>query len=176
VPTEDSGQARGKGTYFVLYAVIWNISTCFALIAFKLTVFIMLPEDLTHTTQLSRFRDALSALPLSLPSGSSVYSFINWSPDPEMLEDYGAECSVLNAHLEHVFGLRAVTLLTFTERGPGIESLADLFAHYLGGDFQEKSVILKWLEDLTEAAEKMSASSNDSSVSRMPFYSGLKLC
>jgi hypothetical protein len=68
-----------------------EISTCFALIAFELTVFIMLPEDLTHTTQLSRFRGALSALPLSLPCGLSVYSFINWSPDPEMLEDYGAE-------------------------------------------------------------------------------------
>lgn len=69
---------------------------------------------------------------------------------------YGAECSVLNSHLEIVFGLRAVTPLIFKERGPGISSLVDLFTHYLTGDFQEKPVIAKWMMDLTEAVESMS--------------------
>jgi hypothetical protein len=89
----------------------------------------------SHILKLDQFRTALSLLPRSLPSGSSVYSFNGWVPDPELLEMYGAECSVLNAHLEIVFGLRAVTPLSFKERGPGIESLVDLFTHYLTGDF-----------------------------------------
>lgn len=96
------------------------------------------------------------APPSSLPSGASVYDFRNWSPDPDLLDTYGAECSVLNAHLESVFGLRAIAPLTLVERGPWLDSLADLLEHYLTGEFSEKLVIAKWLGDLTEAAEKVS--------------------
>lgn len=71
---------------------------------------------------------------------------------------YGAECSMLNAHLEIVFGLRAVAPLTFKERGSGIKSLADVLTHYLISDYRVKPVIVKWREDLTEVVEALSES------------------
>ncbi|KAG8715661.1 hypothetical protein FRC08_010296 [Ceratobasidium sp. 394] len=120
-----------------------------------------------YLSSIRRFRSALAALPLTLPSGSSIYNFSDWSPDPDLLDDYGAECSVLNAHLETVFGLRAQSSLTFLERGPGIESLADVFTTYLTGDFKEKPIIGKWLEDLTTAAEAMSSQSEQPTAKRV---------
>ncbi|KAF8597429.1 hypothetical protein BDV93DRAFT_513341 [Ceratobasidium sp. AG-I] len=121
----------------------------------------------TYSSQLKRFRSALSSLPSTLPYGSSIYDFRNWIPDPELREVYGAECSVLNAHLEIVFGLRAQVSLSFLERGPGIESLADLFTRYLDGDYSEKPVVAKWLDDLTEAAEAMGANATEPSSKRI---------
>ncbi|KAG9083469.1 hypothetical protein FS749_006003 [Ceratobasidium sp. UAMH 11750] len=115
----------------------------------------MNPES-SHTAKLTQLRQALCLLPASLPSGSSVYNFHDWSPDPSLLDDYGAECSVLNAHLEIVFGLRDGGRLTFIERGPGIESIVDIFDKYLSGNYTEKPVIAKWLDDLIDAAEHMS--------------------
>ncbi|KAG9077835.1 hypothetical protein FS749_010224, partial [Ceratobasidium sp. UAMH 11750] len=120
-----------------------------------------------YAPRLRRFRAAVAALPSTLPSGSSIYNFNGWLPDQDKLDLYGAECSVLNAHLESVFGLRVGNTLLFQERGPGIESLADIFTHYLTGDYLEKPVIGKWLEDLTEAAEFMTAQSGEVAAKRV---------
>ncbi|KAG9109345.1 hypothetical protein FRC07_008337, partial [Ceratobasidium sp. 392] len=108
-----------------------------------------------YADSLNRLRAALGALPTSLPSGSSRYSFKGWVPDPDALDTYGAECCVLNAHLEVVFGLRASAPICFYERGPGIESIVDVFVHYLTGDFTKKTLLEKWVTDLTEAAENI---------------------
>ncbi|QRV99077.1 hypothetical protein RhiJN_27096 [Ceratobasidium sp. AG-Ba] len=108
------------------------------------------------TAKLDRLHAALRALPTSLPLGSAVYNFDKWTPDPNLLEDFGAECSVLNAHLENVFGLRNGSLISLAERGPGLESIVEVFRHYLSGAFAEKPVIEKWLDDLTTAAEHIS--------------------
>ncbi|KAG8697572.1 hypothetical protein FRC09_007774 [Ceratobasidium sp. 395] len=113
-------------------------------------------SESSYTSKLTRLRHAIHLLPASLPSGSAVYDFSNWSPDPDQLDDYGAEGSVLNAHLERVFGLRNGGRITLTERGPGIESIVDIFTQYLTGDYAEKPVIDKWLDDLIDAAEHMS--------------------
>ncbi|QRV82866.1 hypothetical protein RhiJN_10882 [Ceratobasidium sp. AG-Ba] len=111
---------------------------------------------MTLVTKLNRLHAALRALPTCLPSGSSVYNFDEWTPDPTLLEDLGAECSVLNAHLENVFGLRNGSFILLAERGPGLESIVQVFRHYLSGPFAEKPVIEKWLDDLIEAAEHTS--------------------
>jgi hypothetical protein len=83
-----------------------------------------------YDSLLLRLRSALQRLPSTLPFGSTVYEFTCWLPDSDLLEEYGAECSVLNAYLERRFGLRASTPLIFLERGPGIESIVDLFSRY----------------------------------------------
>ncbi|KAG8683523.1 hypothetical protein FRC09_016027, partial [Ceratobasidium sp. 395] len=62
----------------------------------------------------------------------------------------------LNSVLENTFALRAQLPIVFIDRGPGLESLADTFTCYLTGDYTEKPIIAKWLDDLTEAAETMS--------------------
>ncbi|KAG9124265.1 hypothetical protein FRC07_012212, partial [Ceratobasidium sp. 392] len=56
-----------------------------------------------------------------------------------------------------VFGLRATSPITFLERGLGIESLVDVLAHYLEGDYTEKPVLEKWLDDLVDAATTASS-------------------
>ncbi|KAG8750264.1 hypothetical protein FRC12_012964 [Ceratobasidium sp. 428] len=110
----------------------------------------------SYSDCLSRLRIALRSLPPSLPRGSTVYNFSGWTPDPEGMDKYGAECSVLNAHLETVFGLRAVAPIKFRERGSGIESLVTILAHYLEGEYAEKPVLAKWVDDLIDAAESAS--------------------
>lgn len=102
-----------------------------------------------------RLRMSLRALPSSLPAGSSIYNFKDWVPDADALDTYGEECCALNAHLEIVFGHRASAPLNFRERGPGIESIVDVFSSYLTGDFKEKALLEKWVVDLTHAAEAM---------------------
>lgn len=145
--------------------------SCAYALSFKIDTLSQFPSSLSMDTRhylsaLNRLRASLALLPTSLPSGSSIYEFTNWTPDPELLDMYGAECSVLNANLEIVFGLRARAPLVFQERGPGIESLVNLFEKYLLGEYLEQPVIVKWVEDLTEAAERMakaapSQASND---------------
>ncbi|KAG8776331.1 hypothetical protein FRC12_000974 [Ceratobasidium sp. 428] len=98
-------------------------------------------SESSYTPKLTQLRNAIRLLPPSLPSGSAVYDFCNWTPDPDQLDDFGAECSVLNAHLGRFFGLRNV----------------DIFAQYFTGNYAEKPVIAKWLDDLIDSAEHMSS-------------------
>ncbi|KAG8724738.1 hypothetical protein FRC09_015005 [Ceratobasidium sp. 395] len=107
-------------------------------------------SESSYIPKLTRLRNAIRSLPPSLPSGSAMYDFRNWAPDPDLLDDFGAECSVLNTHLERVFGLRNGGRITLTERSPGIES------RYLTGNHAEKLLIAKWLDDLIDSAEHMS--------------------
>ncbi|KAG8682321.1 hypothetical protein FRC09_016852, partial [Ceratobasidium sp. 395] len=130
----------------------------------------MTPASL-YSERLGRLRLALRSLPSSLPHGSNVYNFLDWTPDPEGMDQYyGTECSVLNAHLENAFGFRAISPVLLRERGPGIESLVDIMAHYLEGDCAEKPVLAKWVDDLIEAASVAPGSipSNQVSTKRLP--------
>lgn len=81
-----------------------------------------------------------------------MYNFCDWTPDSDSLELYDAEWSALNTHLETIFDLRAVGPITFLEHGPAIESLVDLLARYLEGNYSEKPVLSKWVDDLIDAA------------------------
>lgn len=110
-----------------------------------------------YTTKLDRLRTTPRTLPTSLSCSLAVYNFCDWTPDSDSLELYGAECSALNAHLETIFGLRAVVLITFLERGPGIESLVNLLARYLEGNYSEKPVLYKWLNDCVARAAATAA-------------------
>ncbi|KAG8706755.1 hypothetical protein FRC09_002240 [Ceratobasidium sp. 395] len=128
----------------------------------------MLTSETLYTARLTRFRSAITLLPSKLPAGSSVYNFNNWTPDPQLLEDYGTPCSVLNAALESTFGLRGQSPIIFTEKGPGLESLANVLERHLTGDYTEKAVIGKWLDDLIAAAERMSTERKTNKTKRVP--------
>ncbi|KAG9122668.1 hypothetical protein FRC07_000862 [Ceratobasidium sp. 392] len=119
----------------------------------------MIPSS-KYSAKLNQLRAQLRLLPSSLSCGLALYDFSSWTPDPDLLDLYGAECSVLNAHLESVFGLRATAPITFLEKGPGMESLVDVLAHYLQGDYTEKPVLEKWLDDLVDAATMASSAAS----------------
>ncbi|KAG8725089.1 hypothetical protein FRC09_008767 [Ceratobasidium sp. 395] len=114
-------------------------------------------SESSYTPKLTRLRNAIRLLPSSLPSGSAMYDFRNWTPDPDLLDDFGAECSVLNAHLERVFGLRNGGRTALTERGLGTDLIVDIFTQCLTDNYAEKPVIAKWLDDLIDSAEHMSS-------------------
>ncbi|QRV97083.1 hypothetical protein RhiJN_25102 [Ceratobasidium sp. AG-Ba] len=110
-----------------------------------------------YTAKLNKLRCALASLPTSLPSGFSVYDFCGWTPNPEKVEDCGTKCGALNADLENIFGPRVHSRVNVVERGPGIESIIDIFTHYLTGNYDEKPIIVKWVDDLVDAAEHLSS-------------------
>ncbi|KAG9121366.1 hypothetical protein FRC07_002700 [Ceratobasidium sp. 392] len=60
--------------------------------------------------------------------------------------------------------------ITFLERGPGIESLVNVLAHYLEGNYTEKPVLEKWLDDLVDAATTALsvASSQPATLEKVP--------
>ncbi|KAG9101895.1 hypothetical protein FRC07_010272 [Ceratobasidium sp. 392] len=134
----------------------------------------MSTSETLYTARLKRFRSAIASLPSKLPSGSLVYNFSNWTPDPQLLEDYGSPCSVLNATLESTFGLRGQSSIVFTERGPGLDSLANVLEHYLTGDYTETVVIGKWLDDLIAAAEGMSTEWKNSNFTDQTSFETLR--
>ncbi|KAG9125517.1 hypothetical protein FRC07_007281 [Ceratobasidium sp. 392] len=92
---------------------------------------------------------------------SKPWDCFNLSKLPDgglQVERNGDERAALDVgRAESVFGLCATAPITFLERGPGIESLANILAHYLEGDYTEKPVIEKWLEDLIDAATTASS-------------------
>ncbi|KAG8726689.1 hypothetical protein FRC12_023167 [Ceratobasidium sp. 428] len=109
-----------------------------------------------YSERLDRLRIALSSLPSSLPRGSNICSLSAWTPSSGRMDQHGAECSVLNAYLEKAFGLCAIYPVSFRERGPGVESFVGIITHYLEGDYAEKLVLAKWVDDLIEAASMAS--------------------
>ncbi|KAG8779902.1 hypothetical protein FRC12_023728 [Ceratobasidium sp. 428] len=105
----------------------------------------MSTSETLYAARLMRFRSAISLLPPKLPTGS-----------------------VLNAALESTFGLRGQSPIIFTEKGPGLESLANVLEHYLTGNYTEKAVVGKWLDDLIAAAERMSMEHKITKTKRVP--------
>ncbi|QRV89237.1 hypothetical protein RhiJN_17255 [Ceratobasidium sp. AG-Ba] len=91
-----------------------------------------------------------------------MYKFEGRTPDIKPLEKCGTD------HLEHVFGLRKAGTIPFSEHGPSIESIVDISEQYLTGDYREKPVIMKWLEDLMRAAETTANNGAQDSIGYTP--------
>lgn len=105
----------------------------------------------TIQTKLRNLRDALKALPLSLPQPkNSSYSFLL---DAEDLDDIGYE-GALNRALENSLGLRA-NGLKLRERGPGIISLVPVFEEAFS-KCPGSAILEKWVDDLVDVARSAS--------------------
>ncbi|KAF7973529.1 hypothetical protein HWV62_4273 [Athelia sp. TMB] len=99
-----------------------------------------------------RLRQLLIALPHTLPIPEiSTYCFTSFAPDADWIEDTGSTAGGVNRQLEVHLGSR-VKDFKLKERGPETIALADVLEHWIG-ICPDDVLLLKWLEDVTIAAE-----------------------
>lgn len=108
-----------------------------------------------HT--IASLRALLAGLPSSLPSVSATsksrYNFSDFTLPDDVVADIGTVGAV-NHELEVRLGARTGRGDTFElmERGPGIEALSDVLAHYTT-EFPDDILLQKWVDDACRAAE-----------------------
>jgi hypothetical protein len=110
------------------------------------------PEEIEE--KLSKLQELLKNLPASIPYGRKFYSFDNFVPDPEKVDDFGAE-GAINHALEIVFSPpqgRTDDPITYKERGEGLVAVADVLKK-ANKDFPCSAILQKWVDDLTKAAQ-----------------------
>ena len=110
---------------------------------------------------LSELRSLLSNLPtsLKLPSASNtVYPFVGFKLDPELLERTGDEVGALNEQLKGAFGWKSRTtgngIIPILERGKYICAVADVLEKYMGQN-PANAILEKWVADISEGAKKV---------------------
>lgn len=87
---------------------------------------------------------------LDVPESGSRYSFDTFALDKGWVMDIG-EVSAVNHELETWLGSRSNGPIKFTERGPAVEALIDVFRLYLT-KFSGDIILEKWLDDAIEGA------------------------
>ena len=93
--------------------------------------------------------------------GNQYYNFETYKPEPEVVQDYGAE-GALNQDLENIFCPKGrVGPICLKETGPGLEAVAEVLDKWI--EKHPKSVVLqKWVDDLIAATEYVAeVSGND---------------
>ncbi|KAJ7049280.1 ribonuclease H-like domain-containing protein, partial [Mycena amicta] len=108
-------------------------------------------RDLPYAEELGKLLRTLKALPQTLPV-NATYDFII-EPTAEELDDFGSPHGVVNRALERAFGPRNNGLVQFTSRGPLLEAVVQLLRRYITGKEGQNVILMKWVDDLTEAAE-----------------------
>lgn len=106
---------------------------------------------------ISKLRFLLKNLPDSLPLKSAEdasINFLGFEPDPEWIDRIGTVEGAVNREIEVRVGPRNNAEGTFklTERGPGIEALADVLEKYTT-EFPDDVILNKWVADSSRAAE-----------------------
>ena len=106
----------------------------------------------------------LENLPDTIPqSGSKTakYTFDFFSVDNNDLQDMGL-VGAINRQLEIHLGHHNNGPIIFSERGPGLHKLANLFESWLNelASDPEVLILVKWLDDLIKAAENAYRTSN----------------
>lgn len=98
----------------------------------------------------------LSSLPASIPVGQAHYYFTGFSPSEDDVDLYGTKVAALNRTLEVTFcpqGRTEGNPIRFEEQGPGLVDLTFTLEKYLTLYPSESALLMKWVDDLTEAAE-----------------------
>jgi hypothetical protein len=110
---------------------------------------------------LSELRILLSNLPktLGLPSRSkTIYPFVGFELDPELLDRTGDEVGALNEQLKGAFGWKSRTtgdgIIPILERGEHICAVVDVLEKYMDRN-PANAVLEKWVADITEGAKKV---------------------
>ncbi|KAI0317561.1 hypothetical protein OF83DRAFT_1171861 [Amylostereum chailletii] len=120
------------------------------------------PSGQSVTHRLQYLHTLLSSLPPLAPSEvttSGRYSFGSFAISAEDVEDYGPTGAV-NQQLENRIGLRANGPIHFSERGPDLVAVVDVLDDYLTM-CPEDAVLLKWVDDLTSAAQAVYESASE---------------
>lgn len=107
---------------------------------------------LTTRQEAQKLRHYLRNLPDFLPVlASQKNDFHYFVPNEDWITDTSLEGAV-NRGLEIALGSRAQGVLSFKERGPGMEALADVLERYLM-ECPGSVLLKKWLSDAITAAE-----------------------
>ena len=94
----------------------------------------------------------LLALPRYLPVANEFYNFGGYTPEPESVQDYGAE-GVLNQDLENTFCPKGrCEPIVLKEAGPSLEAVAEVLDEWTE-KFPKSMVLQKWVIDLITASE-----------------------
>ncbi|KAF7303480.1 DUF659 domain-containing protein [Mycena indigotica] len=95
----------------------------------------------------------LKSLPSSIPLGTA-HDFSSHELRQEAVMELGCEKSVVNQDLEWSFGSRVDgKLIEFQSRGPGLEAVTVVLRQYITGPAGQNVVLIKWVDDLTAAAQ-----------------------
>ncbi|KAG9022111.1 hypothetical protein FRB95_000740, partial [Tulasnella sp. JGI-2019a] len=78
---------------------------------------------------------------------------------PEDLSHYGTEQGALNHDLEIIVGPHDKGPVQFPERGPSLGGVVPLLK-YIDGTSKEQGLLIKWGDDLTEAAKAACLAAN----------------
>ncbi len=109
-----------------------------------------MPSHYDH--ELKELDRCLKALPASIPV-NNFYSFHEYAPTEAEIEDYGAPQSVINKHLEPIFGGCKHGLIKFRGQEPSLEAVVPILQKYITGKEGENIILIKWVDNLTEAAK-----------------------
>ncbi|KAF7310297.1 DUF659 domain-containing protein [Mycena indigotica] len=121
---------------------------------------IQLTGYLYYNNEIENLKHLLNHLPNTIPVGTA-HNFIDYVPDPEVVNDLGSEKSALNRDLEVSFGFRANnTVITFKSRGPHLEAVATVIRQNISGSGGDNILLVKWVDDLTCAAKAAFANAN----------------
>ena len=120
--------------------------------------------DASTKARVDLLRLYLENLPDTIPqSGSETakYTFNFFSVDDDDLQDMGL-FGAINRQLEIHLGHHNNGPIIFSERGPGLHKLANLFESWLNelASDSEVLILIKWLDDLIKAAENAYRTSN----------------
>lgn len=123
------------------------------------------PMDSSTKEKVDLLRLYLESLPNSIPyvdaGSTSKYSFDFFLTDDDDLEDKGP-VGAINRQLEIRLGHRNNGPILFTEQGPGLSKLTNLFEQWFGELSSDPEVLIlhKWLDNLIAAAEHAYNSTN----------------
>ncbi|KAJ7576115.1 hypothetical protein C8J56DRAFT_1032134 [Mycena floridula] len=109
---------------------------------------------LHYGDNLRTLRHLIQNLPSTIPLADD-HNFLSYEIDQERLDDYGSNQSVVNRDLE--------------SRGPGLEAVVDVLRDYITGSKGQNLLLTKWVDDLTESAQKII----DASGEKLPRLSKL---
>jgi hypothetical protein len=105
---------------------------------------------------LKQLRILLAHLPDIIPFSDDVYSFTNFSPDPEKVDLYGTNEAAVNNALEITFAKYGrdpgPCPFQLEAQGPGLVAVVGVLETYLI-ESPQSALLNKWVVDLTNAAK-----------------------
>ena len=117
--------------------------------------------------KLKRLESLLSSLPASIRFGEDHYNFVGFTPSRDDVELYGTRVAALNRTLEVTFcpgGRVPGRPIALKEQGNGLVSIVLTLEKYLTYYPEESALLLKWVDDLTEAAQAAGACEQENQI------------
>ena len=118
--------------------------------------------------KLKQLESLLSSLPASISFGEDHYNFVGFTPSCDDVELYGTQVAALNrSTLEVTFcpgGRVPGRPIALKEQGNGLVSIVLTLEKYLTYYPEESALLLKWVDDLTEAAQAAGACEQENQI------------